>query len=279
MWNRKKKRENLHFLPVSKILPNPYRPRRSVPAESVKELAASLARYGMLSPLTVRPSGDEYELVFGERRLLAARLLEWERVPCRVADVSGRLGAEMVLVENLQREDLDLFEEAGAMDRLIRQFHYTQGELAEKLGQSQSTVANKLRLLRLTPTERLLILEHSLSGRHARALLRISDEEKRLFALKFIIEKGYNVAQTEAFLDALLSHPDEFLVSSLPPEPKKSPRPLRRLLVRDVRLFINSVDRAILGIREAGFSVQADKTEEESYIVYSIRIPKTPSAS
>ncbi|MBR2615538.1 MAG: ParB/RepB/Spo0J family partition protein [Clostridia bacterium] len=272
MWKRKKNRENIRFLPVDVILPNPYRARQRISSESIRELAGSLERYGMLCPITVRPSGEEFELVLGERRLMAARLLGWERVPCRVAEVSARLGAEMVLVENLQREDLDLFEEASAMERLIRLFHYTQEELGEKLGQSQSTVANKLRLLRLEPRERLLIVENGLSGRHARALLRISEPKTRMFALRFIIEKGYSVAQTEDFLEALLSHPEEFFVCPESPPPK--PRPVRRLVVRDVRLFINSVDRAISGIRQAGFTVEADKKEEENFVSYSIRIPK-----
>ncbi len=273
MWKRKKKRENLYFLPTEKILPNPYQARQNFTVESLNTLAKSIARYGILSPLTVRKIGEEYELILGERRLRAARMLELERVPCRVTEVSGRQGAEMVLIENVIREDLDLFEEATAIERLLRQFHYTQTELAERLGMSQSGIANKLRLLKLSSEERLLICENKLSQRHARALLRVHDANLRLFALKYVIEKGYNVAQTETFLDALLLNPEEFILALRPNAPRR-PKPVRRLVVKDVRLFVNSVDKAIFHIREAGFSIQADKTEEEGYISYSIRIPK-----
>lgn len=273
MWKRKKNRENLFSLEVEKILPNPYSARQSFPVDGLRTLAASLSRYGMLSPLTVRRQGEEYELILGERRLRAAKLLGWERVPCRVVEASTKQGAEMHVVENLLREELDLFEEAAALERLCRTFRYTQSELAERVGLSQSAVANKIRLLRLGAEERLLITENGLSQRHARALLRVQDEELRLFALKYIIDRGYNVSQSETFLEALISHPDEFILALKPKSDLKRPNS-HRAVVKDVRLFVNSVDKAIFNIREAGFSVEADKTEEEGYISYRIRIPK-----
>ncbi len=272
MWKRKKNTEKLVYLPTDKIFPNPYQARQHFSEEGLVELADSIARYGMLSPLTVRKSGDEYELVLGERRLRAAKMIPLERVPCRLSNVGARLGAEMVLIENLMREDLDLFEEAAALDRLLKTFHYTQEELAQKLGQSQSGIANKIRLLRLGREERLLITENGLSGRQARALLRVQDEALRLFALKYIIDKGYNVHQTDVFLEALLTHPEEFFVRG--EKGKGKPRPVRKLVVKDVRLFINSVDKAIFHIREAGYTVEADKKEEKDYISYTIRVPK-----
>jgi len=273
MWKKKKKTEDLHFLPTERIYPNPWQARKNFNNESIARLAQSIARYGVLEPLTVRKQGEEWELIIGERRLRAAKLLGLEKVPCRIAQVSPKTGAELVLIENLIREDLDFFEEAEAIDRLLKCFHYTQADLASRIGQSQSTLANKLRLLRLTPEERILICEHQLSERHARALVRIPEPKDRLFALKYLIEKGYNVRQTDAFIDAVLSNPEEFLIP-LQPKASPAPKPIRRLLVRDVRLFCNSVDRAIVGIREAGFDLVAEKQEEESYICYSIRIPK-----
>ncbi len=273
MWKRKKKPENICFLPPDKIYPNPWQARKNFSGEEMHRLAQSISRYGMLSPITVREKGGEYELLIGERRLRAAKMLDLETVPCRVAEVSPKIGAELALIENLIREDLDLFEEATAIDRLLKNFHYTQTELAERLGQSQSTIANKLRILRLTSEERILILENALSYRHARALVRIQDGAMRLFALRYIVEKGYNVRQTETFVDALLDRPDDFMIS-LQHKEKMRPKPVRRLLVKDVRLFVNSVDRAIFSIREAGFSIEAEKQEEGSYISYSIRIPK-----
>jgi len=273
MWKRKNRTETLRFLRPDEITPNPWQARKNFSDEGLQRLAQSITRYGMLEPITVRECGSSYELLIGERRWRAAKLLELEKIPCRVAEVSPKTGAEMVLIENLMREDLNLFEEAQAMDRLLKNFSYTQTELAQRLGMSQSAVANKIRLLRLTTTERILICENALTERHARALLRISDPSARLFALEYLLEKSYNVRQTEAFVAALLDHPDEFLVSPKP-KPKTKPKPIRRLVVRDVRLFVNSVDKAIFNIREAGFSVEAEKQEEEQYISYSIRIPK-----
>lgn len=272
MWKRKETTEKIHFLPTEKIYPNPYQARENFPQEGLSELARSISRYGMLSPITVRKNGDEYELLVGERRLRAARILEMEKVPCRIREVSCRTGAEMVLIENLMREDLGIFEEAAAIEKLIKTFHYTQEELAQRLGQSQSNLANKLRLLRLSREERLLITENGLTQRHARALVRVQEPALRLFALKTIIDKGYNVHQTDVFLEALLDHPEEFLLTAKPLRQK--PKAVRKLVVKDVRLFVNSVDKAIYSIREAGFSIEADKKEEESFITYSIRIPK-----
>lgn len=272
MWKQKKNRETLRFLPPERIIPASWQNRREFNSEGLAKLAQSIARYGMIEPLVVRERGEDFELILGERRLRAARLLGQDTVPCRVMDISARTGAEMALIENLVREDLNLFEEAQAIDRLMRHFQYSQSDLASRIGQSQSTVANKLRLLRLGPEERILICENRLTERHARALIRIQDPETRLFALKYLIEKGYNVRQTDSFVEALLENPDEFMISL---QPKKCrPRPVRRLVVKDVRLFCNSVDRAIVGIREAGIDLVAEKEEGDSFISYSIRIPK-----
>lgn len=275
MWKRKKKPESLVFLPPDSILQSPWQTRRNFEPDAMRRLVDSIARYGILSPLTVRKRGEEYELIFGERRLRAAKFLDLPAVPCRVAEVSPKSGAEIALIENLMREDLNIFEEAGAIDRLLKTFHYTQTELAEKLGQSQSTIANKLRILRLGAEERVMICENELSYRHARALIRVQDPSMRLFALRYIIAKNYNVRQTEAFLDALLEHPDEFMVTLAPTRRLK---PVRRLVVRDVRLFVNSVDHAIDSIRQAGFSIEAEKQEEDRYISYVIRVPKYAKA-
>ncbi len=276
MWKRKNKGENIHLLPTEKIFPNPWQARKNFPDEELGRLAASILRYGILQPLTVQEKNGEYELVFGERRLRAAKMLEMKTVPCRLVEIGPRSAGEMVLVENMIRQDLDFFEEAVAMERLLQHFSYTQAQLAGRLGMSQSALANKLRLLKYTPEERILICEKGLSQRHARALLQINDPSLRRFALDYVGEKGYTVRQTEEFVSHLMSHPDEFLLKSAKSRPK--PHPVRRLVVKDVRLFINSVDKAIYSIREAGVSVEAEKEEEESFIRYSIRVPKYSKA-
>lgn len=270
---KRKRKEKIVELPCRDIYPNPSQPRKSFPTEAMARLADSIARYGVLEPICVRQAGEKYELILGERRLRACKMLERETIPCRVMETSLRQGAEMALIENCMREDLTVFEEAQALDYLMKNFRFTQEELAQKLGQSQSCIANKLRILRLSGEEKALICENDLTERHARALLKIQDPKLRLFALQFIIQKQYNVRQAEAFISTLLDHPDEFMIS-LHPREKKTPHPVRKLIVKDVRLFINSVDKAIFCIQEAGYSVQAEKKEAEEYISYQIRIPK-----
>lgn len=272
MWKRKNKEENIQLLPTDKIFPNPWQARKNFPEEELGRLASSILRYGILQPLTVQEKNGEYELVFGERRLRAAKMLEMKTVPCRLVELGPRSAAEMVLVENLIRQDLDFFEEAAALERLLQHFSYTQAQLAGRLGMSQSALANKLRLLKYTPEERILICEGNLSQRHARTLLQITEPSLRRFALGYVAEKGYTVRQTEEFVSHLMSHPEEFVLSS--PKTRVKPHPVRRLVVKDVRLFINSVDKAIYSIREAGFSVEAEKEEEDAFIRYSIRVPK-----
>jgi ParB family chromosome partitioning protein len=268
---RKKRTEKIREIPCSEILPSPALSRRSFDPAPLSRLADSIARFGVLEPILVRRLGEKYELVAGERRLRACRLLERQTVPCRVIEANLRRSAELSLAENRLREGLNLFEEAQALDVLMKNFHFTQSELASLFALSQSAVANKLRLLRLSPEERAIIVECGLSERHARALLKVQDPELRRFALGYVVQKEYNVRRTEAFISSLLDHPDEFVISLHAP---KRP-PLRKALVRDVRLFINSVDKAIFSIQEAGFRVEAEKEESEDFVQYSIRVPKT----
>ena len=270
-WNKKK--ETIRQIPCGSIQSSPALSRRVFDPASLSRLADSIARFGVLQPLVVRTlPGGKYEVVAGERRLRALRLLDRACAPCRVVEATLARSAQLSLTENRVREGLNLFEEAQAMDVMIKNFHMTQAELASLFGLSQSAVANKLRLLRLSPEERAIILECGLSERHARALLKVQDPELRHFALGYVVQKEYNVRRTETFIASLLEHPDEFVISLRPP---KRPAPLRKSLVRDVRLFINSVDKAIFSIQEAGFSVEAEKEESEDWVQYSIRVPKT----
>jgi ParB family chromosome partitioning protein len=244
--------------------------RQSFDREDLAELGKSLLRYGMLSPLTVLKVAGEYELVVGERRLRAAKLIGMEWVPCRLVTVGPKAGAEWTLAENLCRKELDLFEEASGFDRLMKNFRLSTEDAATAFGRSPSAVAARLRLLRLGREERSLILQGGLSERQARAFLRVADPSLRLFAIKFATDRDFGLRETEEFLDRLLAHPEEYTQRAAEREKK----PIRRIVVKDVRLFINSVDRAICAIREAGVDLVAEKSEEEAYISYSIRIPK-----
>ena len=178
------------WLPAAEIRPNPMQPRRTFEETGLRELAESIRRHGILQPLTVRRTAAGWELVAGERRLRAAVLAGLETVPCLEAEVDGRASALLALVENLQRKDLNYLEEAEAIAAFLHQTGMTQEAVAAQLGMSPSALANKLRLLRLSPACRALLVEHGLTERHARCLLRLEDEGERLTALREALECG-----------------------------------------------------------------------------------------
>ena len=252
------------YLPVGQIHPNPSQPRKIFDADGLQELAGSIRTYGILQPLTVRRRNGEYELVAGERRLRAAKIAGMTEVPCILLTVDEEQSGMVALVENLQRRDLDYLEEAQGLARLMRQYGLNQEQAAARVGKSQSAVANKLRLLRHSPAVLSALRENGLSERHARALLRLPTEEERLAALAVVIRQQMNVAKTEEYIDSLLARKRQ-------PEPKKG---IRKLIVRDVRLFINSVNHNLDLIRGAGIRAEASQEETESEIVLTIRLPK-----
>lgn len=256
--------EQVLELRTADIRPNPYQPRQAFDSEGLRELAASIRRHGILQPLTVRPAGDgQWELVAGERRLRAAKLAGLETVPCIRRAADDRESALLALVENLQRRDLHYLEEAAAIASYIRQTGITQEEAAAQLGRSPSALANKLRLLRLSPACRELLVKNGLTERHARCLLRLEDESARLEAVRYITDHQLNVAQTEQYVDRLLED-----IQSAPPAKR------RTFILKDVRLFLNSVDRGLRLIREAGVDAQTKRDETEDAILLTIRIPK-----
>ena len=251
-------------LRTADIRPNPYQPRQAFDSEGLRELAASIRRHGILQPLTVRPAGDgQWELVAGERRLRAAKLAGLETVPCIRRAADDRESALLALVENLQRRDLHYLEEAAAIASYIRQTGITQEEAAAQLGRSPSALANKLRLLRLSPACRELLVKNGLTERHARCLLRLEDEEERLAALRHIADKQLNVAQAEQYIDQRLAQ-----LQSTPPKRR------RTFILKDVRLFLNSLDRGLRLVREAGVDARTERQETEDAILLTIRIPK-----
>ncbi|MBR4622635.1 MAG: ParB/RepB/Spo0J family partition protein [Ruminococcus sp.] len=250
-------------LPISKISPNPDQPRRSFSPESLTSLAKSIAQDGVIQPLTVREQNGGYVLVAGERRLRAARLAGLSSVPCVVVKLSDKRSAVVALIENIQRADLSFFEEAEAISSLINTYRMTQEEVALRLGMAQPTVANKLRLLKLEPAERRLLTEAGLSERHARTLLRLPEPEQRLDAIKYIIAHSLNVSQTESYTDKLLAE-----------QKRRRSYKKRSAVLGDLRLFFNTVDKAVEVIRLAGVEAKVDKTEQDGFIEYLISIPK-----
>mgnify|MGYP005946985271 FL=1 len=254
------------FLPVEQLIPNPHQPRSRFSPDSLEELADSIRAHGILQPLSVRRTGRGYELVSGERRLRAARLAGLREVPCILVQASDVQSSLLALVENLQRQDLDFLEEAQALAQLISTFHLSQEEAAQRVGKSQSAVANKLRLLRLPQDVLDELREQGLSERHARALLRLPDDDARRQVLSYVVEHQLNVAQTEAYIEELLSPPP-------PPPPRKKPI----VLIKDVRLFLNTVTRGLSLMRTAGVDAKCGQEETDDAILLTIRIPKAPS--
>lgn len=258
------------YLPVSGIRANPNQPRRVFDEAALRELAESIRQYGILQPLTVRRAADGYELIAGERRLRAAKLAGLRSVPCLLTAAEEESSSVLALIENIQRRDLHYFEEAAAIARLIAQYGLSQEQAADKLGKSQSAVANKLRLLRLSPECAALLREHDLSERHARSLLRLADEEERLAALKTIIARGMTVAQTEEYIEGLLDK------SAVTPPPRKP-----TYIIKDVRIFLNSVHHQLSIMQRAGVDAAAEREDTDDEIRLVIRIPKrgkTPRA-
>ena len=249
-------------LRAEEIRPNPRQPRQVFEERGLRELAASIRRHGILQPLTVRRTADGWELVAGERRLRAARLAGLETVPCIEAEVDEDESALLALIENLQRRDLHYFEEAEAVADYIRRSGVTQEEAAATLGRSSSAVANKLRLLRLSPACRQRLTEAALSERHARVLLRLEDEEERLAALNHICKAQLNVAQAEQYIEHRLT-----ALQTVPPG-------RRTFILKDVRLFLNSLDRSLRLVREAGVEASASRQDTEDAIVLTLRIAK-----
>ncbi len=250
-------------IPVDRIRPNPNQPRRAFAREGLEELAESIRAYGILQPLTVRRTETGYELVAGERRLRAARLAGLGSVPCLVARVGEEDSALLALIENLQRRDLDFWEEAEALARLISLYGLSQEQAAEKLGKSQSGVANKLRLLRLPEEIRRLVRENGLSERHARALLRLTDPEDQRRTAEAVVKGDWNVARTEAYVEELLHR-----------NGTTEPRRRTTYVIKDVRLFLNSVDRGVRLMRQAGVGAEWSREDSEGGMVVTIRIPR-----
>lgn len=256
----------VQYIPLGRIRPNPQQSRRSFDEEGLAELAASIRSCGILQPLTVRRAGEGYELVAGERRLRAARIAGLREVPCLVAQVGEEDSALLALMENLQRRDLDCWEEAQAIARLISRYGLSQEEAARRLGRAQPTVANKLRLLRLPEDVRALLRENGLTERHARALLRLQDPEVQRRAAGDMVRRGMNVAQAEAYVEKLLQS------AQVTP-----PRGRSTYIIKDVRLFLNSVDRGLHLMRQAGVDAGWNRQDTDREILLTIRIPKRAS--
>ena len=257
-------------IPLDEIRPNPNQPRKIFDETALSELSNSIKRYGIITPLTVRNASFGYELVAGERRLRAAKNADIKQVPCYIVEASEKDSSLMAIVENLQRKDLDFFEEALSLRCLIEKYGLTQQQTAEKIGKTQSAVANKLRLLRLSPEVTKLIRERGLSERHARTLLRLS-EERQLFAAEVMSMENMSVQQAEEYVDKLILE-DTTTPQNDEKTQKHSKKPI--FYIKDVRIFNNSLMRSVELMRSSGLDVKVKREQNEDVVTYTITIPE-----
>ncbi len=258
-------RGRVWMIPTGDILPNPNQPRKEFALDKLVELAQSISENGVLQPLTVSMETGQPVLIAGERRLRAARIAGLREVPCVEVEADERQRRVLALVENLQREDMNCFETAEGIRELMDTYELTQCEAAQQLGYSQSAVANKLRLLRLPPEERQILLAAGLTERHARALLRLDVREVRRHALERMVKEKLTVAQTERLVEDLLAG----RVRRRPAKP----------LVRDVRVFFNTVNHALDIMRRGGIAAESQRRDEDEYIEYIVRIPRAAASA
>ena len=262
----------IHDIPIESIMPNPNQPRKEFDERTLYGLAQSIRDYGIIQPLSVRVieieeiDGDiekRYELIAGERRLRAAKLLFMQSVPCVIIEADDRVSAELAIIENLQREDLNFFEQARAIYKLIENFGYTQEQTAKRLAVSQSYVANKLRILKLSQEEQQIIIEYGLTERHARSFIRIADEKERHEAIATVIKRSMNVAATDKYIDKILEKNNA-----------KNAKGRTVFIIKDIRLFLNTIDKAVDTVVQSGVDIKSEKTDKGDYIEICLTVPK-----
>lgn len=251
----------IFLIPQEQIVPNSNQPRKRFDYDELEGLAQSIRQNGILQPITVRQREDGgFELISGERRLRAARLVGLSKIPSIVTEIDNKNSAIFSLIENLQRQDLDFFEEAEAIERLLSVYGMSREELSAKLGKARSTISNKLRLLQLPEDMRYRLTRAGLTERHARALLLLENDDRRARALGIMIDRRLTVAESERLIEQMLS------------KEGKTRNNFRG--IRDVRVFINTLNHAVDTIRRAGVDADAAKSETPEYIEYIVRIPK-----
>jgi len=258
--------ETLKEVPIVSIKPNRFQPRTVFNEEKINELAATLAQHGIIQPIVVRQMEDDpekYEIIAGERRWRAALKLGWDKIPAIINNLNDNETAAVALIENLQREELTPIEEAVAYENLIAIHQLTQEELALQLGVSQSTIANKIRLLKLPDFVQEAVLERKISERHARSMLALTNTEQQLQLLNEIIKKALTVAQTEERIRQLLANHAE--------DRKKT---LRKIVSRDTRIAFNTIRQSISMISDHGINVSSTEEEFDEYYQVTIKIPK-----
>ena len=257
-------------IPIDSIRPNPYQPRRVFSQEALEELCASIKQYGVLQPISVRKTGnDTFELIAGERRLRASKMAGMKYIDAIIFSTYEQDSAVIAMMENLQRENLHYMEEAEGYQNLIRDHGLSQDELARRLGKNQSTIANKMRILKLPMPVKRMLLQYNLTERHARALLRLHDEEAQIKVIQIIVAQGLNVKATEDLVERTISR-----MYGIAEEEESEKKPSRISgFVRDTRLFVNSIRTIVQQMTDAGLAPRFDASEQENGVDIHIWVP------
>lgn len=263
--------EEVIKLPIDQIVPNRFQPRTIFDDEKIEELSRTIHTHGVIQPIVVRKTSDnQYEIIAGERRYRAMKKLQWTEVPAIVRNLTDKETASIALIENLQREELTAIEEAVAYQKLLELHELTQEALAQRLGKGQSTVANKLRLLRLPDEVQQAILKRKISERHARALIAIKDQPLQLEILQLAIENDWNVRQLEEQIQAILHPVADEQEESIP----KKTKPKRKAISKDVRIALNTIKQSLTMVTKSGITVKTEEEDTEEYYQITVKIPK-----
>lgn len=255
--------DEVRKIPISCIVPNRFQPRTIFDENKIEELARTIHTHGIIQPIVVREyNSGEFEIIAGERRFRAVQSLGWESVPAIIKNLNDTETASVALIENLQREELSPIEEAVAYGKLLELHNLTQEALAQRLGKGQSTVANKLRLLKLPQEVQDALLQKLISERHARALIPLKDPEKQVLLLADIIEKNLNVKQTEDYVERLLN------------KTAKKPKPRRQAFSKDMRIAVNTIRQSLNMVADNGIKLDSEEEEFDEYYQITIKIPK-----
>lgn len=253
---------NIQMIPIEKVLPNPYQPRANFDQQLIEGLAESIRNYGLLQPIIVRKYGDMYYLIAGERRLRACKHIGMDRIKAVVINVTNQESAILALIENIQRENLDFFEEAQGYKQLIDEFNLTQVEIAKRVGKTQSAIANKIRLLNLPADVRWIIKENNLTERHARSLLKLQNEDEVKYILKKVVENGLTVSQTERLIA-------DFLISK-----KQTKSKFIKVSMNDCRVIYNTIKKALRVFQKTDINYDIHENTTNEYYEIIVRISK-----
>lgn len=255
-------------LPLEQISPNPFQPRKEFDELELKELAKSISSFGVIQPIIVRKSKQGFQLVAGERRYRACKLIGRQQIPAIVQDIDDQSMAAISLIENLQRKELNYFEEAIAYSTLLNRFGLTQEELAQRVGKSQSAIANKLRLLKIAPEIRNLIITTTITERHARALLKLNTIEMQKEIIRAIYERELTVKETEELVEKAQRN-------NIPREPKISNNGQQiSMVIRDARIFLNTIKETVNRAKQTGIDMRVFENENENEYEITIKVKK-----